>query len=364
MTGAIVGVDIMGKDGLTLKDKWAHGPITYLGLMMAGFPNLFMITGPGSPSVLSNMAVSIEQHVDWIADRLATSATEARPIEPTETAEAGWVRHVNDCADITLFPPANSWYMGANVPGKPRVFLPYVGGVDVYRGVRRGRGRATRLRAARPGGHPPQRRRHQPPAARRGDGARADGRSRPAAARVDVARRGPGLLRRAAAMRPPGPEVGEIVDGTLPGPAGDLDYRLYRPATPGPHPIVVYFHGGGWVLGSETSDDPFCRDLCVRDGRGHRLRQLPPRAGGPVPGRGRGRVRRGALDRRPRRRARWRPRPAGGGRLERRRQPRRRRHPAGPRRRRPGVRRPAARDAGDRCDRPAVVPGQRRRATS
>ena len=134
MTGALVSVDITGKDGATLEEKWEHGPVTYLGLTTVGFPNLFMITGPGSPSVLSNMTVSIEQHVEWIADQLAYLRDHGfETIEPTPTAEAGWVQHVNDCADITLYPTANSWYMGANVPGKPRVFLPYIGGVDVYR---------------------------------------------------------------------------------------------------------------------------------------------------------------------------------------------------------------------------------------
>ena len=134
MTGAIVAVDITGRDGVTLKQRWADGPVTYLGLTAVGFPNLFMVTGPGSPSVLSNMSVSIEQHGDWIADRLAWMRDNGfEVIEPTPTAEAGWVQHVNDCADITLFPTANSWYMGANVPGKPRVFLPYIGGVDKYR---------------------------------------------------------------------------------------------------------------------------------------------------------------------------------------------------------------------------------------
>ena len=140
MTGALVSVDITGRDGLTLKEKWAHGPSTYLGLTTVGFPNFFTVTGPGSPSVLSNMMVSIEQHVDWVADCLDhLRRLGLATIEPTEAAEAGWVQHVNDCADITLYPTANSWYMGANVPGKPRVFLPYVGGVDcVSGGVRRG----------------------------------------------------------------------------------------------------------------------------------------------------------------------------------------------------------------------------------
>src|SRR5262249_5272403 len=134
MTGPIVAVDIRGRNGVPLAKKWADGPKTYLGVMMTGFPNLFTITGPGSPSVLSNMVVSIEQHVEWVGACLAHMRAERLDvIEPTPLAEAGWVQHVNDCADITLYPRADSWYMGANVPGKPRVFLPYVGGVDRYR---------------------------------------------------------------------------------------------------------------------------------------------------------------------------------------------------------------------------------------
>src|SRR5215471_772057 len=134
MTGPIVAVNITGRNGVTLRDKWANGPQTYLGLTITGFPNFFAVTGPGSPSVLSNMTVSIEQHVDWICDCLKDLRDKNLDvIEPTTTAEAGWVQHVNDCANITLFPTANSWYMGANVPGKPRVFLPYIGGVDAYR---------------------------------------------------------------------------------------------------------------------------------------------------------------------------------------------------------------------------------------
>src|SRR5262249_53283279 len=134
MTGPIVAVDIRGRNEVRLATKWAGGPQTYLGVRTTGFPNLFTITGPGSPSVLSNMVVSIEQHVEWVGACLAHMRAERLDvIEPTPVAEAGWVQHVNDCADITLFPRADSWYMGANVPGKPRVFLPYVGGVDRYR---------------------------------------------------------------------------------------------------------------------------------------------------------------------------------------------------------------------------------------
>jgi len=134
MTGALLGIDIRGRGGQTLRDTWSAGPRTYLGLTVAGFPNLFMITGPGSPSVLSNMIVSIEQHVDWIADCLTSMRTHGQAtIEATPEAEAEWVAHVNAVGDMTLYPLANSWYVGANIPGKPRVFMPYVGGVGVYR---------------------------------------------------------------------------------------------------------------------------------------------------------------------------------------------------------------------------------------
>jgi len=134
MTGALCNIDIRGRDGVTLKQKWAEGPRTYLGIMVAGFPNLFTITGPGSPSVLSNMAVSIEQHVDWIAHCLEyLRQHQEAAIEATVDAENAWVEHVNEVGNATLFPLANSWYMGANIPGKPRVFMPYIGGVGVYR---------------------------------------------------------------------------------------------------------------------------------------------------------------------------------------------------------------------------------------
>ena len=134
MTGALLAVDIKGKRGLSLRDKWEHGPRSYLGLMVAGFPNLFTITGPGSPSVLTNMVTSIEQHVDWVTDCLShLRDRQQTQIEATESAEDAWVDRVNREADQTLYPQANSWYVGANVPGKPRVFMPYVGGADVYR---------------------------------------------------------------------------------------------------------------------------------------------------------------------------------------------------------------------------------------
>ena len=133
MTGALLSIDIRGRGGRALREKWSAGPRTYLGVQSAGFPNLFTITGPGSPSVLANMMVALEQHVDWIAKCIAHLGRNGLEcIEPKAEAEDEWVDHVNETAHETLFPQANSWYMGANIPGKPRVFTPYVGGVGNY----------------------------------------------------------------------------------------------------------------------------------------------------------------------------------------------------------------------------------------
>jgi acetyl esterase/lipase len=272
MTGALVSVDIAGHGGQTLKSKWADGPRSYLGLMTTGFPNFFTITGPQSPSVFSNMMVSIEQHVDWIGDCLTHMRQRgASVVEPTETAETGWMQHCDDCAAITLHPRANSWYMGANVPGKHRGLMPYIGGVDAYRQACDEVAERDYLGFSFSGPDLPAGR------------VCADGvvrRLQPDAQAVqemmallnlptfdslppDAAR---GLLAQINSQRPPGLPVGEIRDGTLPGPGGALAYRLYRPDTPGPHPLVMYFHGGGWVLGSHDSDDPMLRDLCRRSG--------------------------------------------------------------------------------------------------
>ena len=134
MTGPLNRIDIRGRSGRLLREKWAEGPRTYLGLMSHGFPNLFTITGPQSPSVLSNMPVSIEQHVEFIG-RIVGDLRErgAGLIEPTQQAEDDWVAHVAEQAAGTLFPTADTWYMGANIPGKPRVFLPCLDFVGPYR---------------------------------------------------------------------------------------------------------------------------------------------------------------------------------------------------------------------------------------
>jgi cyclohexanone monooxygenase len=133
MTGALLRIDIRGRDGRSLKEKWSGGPLNYLGLAVSGFPNLLMITGPGSPSVLANVVIAIELHVEWIADLIGYMRKKGHAwIDPEPEAEALWVEHVNAAADATLYGRASSWYRGANVPGKPQVFMPYVGGLPTY----------------------------------------------------------------------------------------------------------------------------------------------------------------------------------------------------------------------------------------
>jgi acetyl esterase/lipase len=268
MTGAIVGVDITGKNHTTLKKKWEHGPLQYLGLMTTEFPNFFMITGPGSPSVLSNMMVSIEQHVDWVTDTLVFMRDNGfDTIEPTPTAQDGWVRHGADFANISLMKDTNSWYMGANVPGKPRVMLPYLGGVDGYRRicnevVERGYLGFTLSNNTTTQCNDGIVRELQPDVFIVLDMMSQMGLPSMESMTPNQARE---FSTASGAARPSGPAVGEMVDGTLPSADGtELEYRLYRPATKGPHPIVVYFHGGGWVIGSHVSDEPMVRDLCVQ----------------------------------------------------------------------------------------------------
>jgi len=133
MTGTLLRMDIRGRNGTPLTDAWNGGPRTYLGLAVAGFPNLFVITGPGSPSVFTNMIPAIEQHVDWITDCLENVRAKDKSVIEAETpAQDAWVEHVNLTADTSLRSTCSSWYIGANVPGKPRVFMPYIGGYPAY----------------------------------------------------------------------------------------------------------------------------------------------------------------------------------------------------------------------------------------
>ena len=133
MTGPLLSIDVRGVGGQTLKDAWSAGPATYLGLGVSGFPNLFIVAGPGSPSVLTNMIMAIEQHIDWISEFLTyLRRCGAQTAEALPDAQAEWVQHVNATAQATLFPKAGSWFMGANIPGKPRIFMPYCGGLESY----------------------------------------------------------------------------------------------------------------------------------------------------------------------------------------------------------------------------------------
>ncbi|WP_017612595.1 flavin-containing monooxygenase [Nocardiopsis salina] len=134
ITGPYLCMDLRGRDGVRLADRWEEGPLTYLGVATSGFPNLFMLTGPGSPSVLGNVLLSIEQHVEWVSDYIAhLEAESVCTTEPAEAAEREWTAHVAEVASYTVYPEGGSWYMGANLPGKPRAFMPYAGGMHLYR---------------------------------------------------------------------------------------------------------------------------------------------------------------------------------------------------------------------------------------
>jgi acetyl esterase/lipase len=215
------------------------------------------------------MSVSIEQHVDWVVDRLsALREAGFTTIEATEAAQKGWARHMADCSALTLHRLANTWYTGANVPGKALGVMPYTGGVGPYRTicnevVSRG---MLGFRLTGPSGeqcNDGEIVRLQPDV-RLVLNMLADLNLPPLESFGAQGARE--FVAQFNATRPPGRPVGEVLDGTLAGADGPLPYRLYRPATPGPHPIVVYFHGGGWVLGDAQSDDPFCRDMCRRTG--------------------------------------------------------------------------------------------------
>ncbi|WP_396909043.1 flavin-containing monooxygenase [Mycolicibacterium sp.] len=133
MTGALARIDIVGRGGKKLVDDWAEGPRTYLGLGIDGFPNLFLISGPGAPAVLANMVLHAEAHVNWIYDAIDyLNRHGCAAIEPTADAVDDWMADCAQRAEATLFTKANSWYMGANVPGKPRMFMLFIGGFGTY----------------------------------------------------------------------------------------------------------------------------------------------------------------------------------------------------------------------------------------
>jgi cation diffusion facilitator CzcD-associated flavoprotein CzcO len=136
MTGALAKIDIVGRHGARLSEDWVHGPRTYLGLGVDGFPNLFLISGPGAPAVLANMVLHAEAHVNWIADAIAYLDDHGcTAMEATRDAVDGWGAELSRRAEASLFIKANSWYLGANVPGKPRVFMLFLGGFAAYNDI-------------------------------------------------------------------------------------------------------------------------------------------------------------------------------------------------------------------------------------
>lgn len=273
LTGPLYKLNIQGKDGLTLQEKWAEGTKAYLGIATAGFPNMFMITGPQSPSFLSNVIVSIEQHVDWIIDCLAyLQEHRAETIEADTEAEELWSQQCQAIADMTLLSKTDSWYMGANIEGKPREFLAFAGGVGSYRQI------CDEVAAKGYEGFTILSNSKKVEINKQADKPVTQGKS--------LDRQAQFVLEQLKALGVPpmetlppeearvwanfsplaGPpeKVKKVEDRTINGPGGEIPIRIYTPAGEGPFPALIYYHGGGWVIGDlETVDVP-CRRIANR----------------------------------------------------------------------------------------------------
>ena len=268
-TGPLLAMGITGRDGVRLVDEWADGPQTYLGLTAAGFPNLFMVTGPQSPSVLYNMPLAIEDHIDLIGDTI-THMTENgyAVVEPSRQAQDQWVAETNAIAEMTLLPTsATSWYMGANIPGKPRRVLVYLGGApryrticdnmqqNGYRGFHFAGTSATILDAAPSPALDPSLMFVAQSLVEQGfPGFRAAG--------VDTARE---VVESFAEMQAPAPATAATSEHAY-GPDPEQQLRIHRPTLEMGLPVVVYLHGGGFVGGSLAVADEVVRDLAERTG--------------------------------------------------------------------------------------------------
>ena len=274
MTGPLFKIDIRGKNDVSLKEKWEDGANlkTYLGLATSGFPNMFMLTGPQSPSVLSNMMVSIEQHVDWVADCIGyLREHHLLSFEATAEAEEFWSQQCAAIADMSLLSKTDSWYMGANIEGKPRGFLAFAGGVGLYRlicddvSARGYEGFTSKLAA----------------------GGKDEGLVKEGFFKANIDPQAWFILKQLeAAGSPPmeqlTPELARMGDFSLlagvpeavekvenrsiPVPGGEIPVRIYTPAGEGPFPALVYYHGGGWVIGNLDTVDVPCRLLANRAG--------------------------------------------------------------------------------------------------
>ncbi|WP_404331859.1 alpha/beta hydrolase fold domain-containing protein [Mesobacillus maritimus] len=277
ITGPFFKIDIRGKDGISLKEKWAGGADlkTYLGIATAGFPNMFMITGPQSPSVLSNMLVSIEQHVEWIADCIEyLRENNLETIEAIAEAEMAWSQQCKIIAEMSLATKTDSWYMGANIEGKPRGFMAFLGGVGLYRQIcddvaakeYEGFSVSTSSKIL-----PKERKKLNnlegtvmtkldPQAKFLLDQMAAAGGPAMETLSPEEAR----LSADFSAMAGIPEEVGKVEDRRIPGPGGEIPVRIYTPVGEGPFPALVYYHGGGWVIGNLDTVEVPCRLLTNR----------------------------------------------------------------------------------------------------
>lgn len=268
-TGPLLAMNITGRDGVRLADAWADGPQTYLGLTMAGFPNLFAVTGPQSPSVLYNMPLAIEDHIDFIADAIGYMREHGHTVmEATTQAQDQWVYETNALCDLTLLPTsASSWYMGANIPGKPRRVLVYLGGAPRYRAIcdnvqrndYRGFAFASRTADLDPAEASPA---LDPAVMFIVEALRAQGFTGFPDAGVEGAR---AAVEGFVGLQAPRQEIGAVIDRSY-GDDAEQQLRIFVPEGEGPFPVLVYVHGGGFVTGSiEVVDEP-ARDLVKRSG--------------------------------------------------------------------------------------------------
>lgn len=269
LTGPLLKLNIEGKNGLTLKEKWADGVKTFLGIASEGFPNMFMITGPQSPSVLSNMIVSIEQHVDWIMDCLEYLKNHrATTIEATSEAENMWSQQCQAVADMTLLSKTDSWYMGANIEGKRREFLAFAGGVGAYRQIcdhvaAKGYDGFTILAGSQQVKIKEQKSKNRedqldPQAKFVLEQLKVLGVPPLETLPPEEARSWASNFKLLAGN----PEkVGNVINRTIESPHGEIPIRIYIPNGEGPFPALVYYHGGGWVIGNLDIVDVPCRRI-------------------------------------------------------------------------------------------------------
>jgi cation diffusion facilitator CzcD-associated flavoprotein CzcO/acetyl esterase/lipase len=251
ITGPLLNLGFVGRDGVTLARRWADGPRTYLGIAVSGFPNLFTITGPQSAVALYNNPLAIEDHVEFAAAAIKhVLDSGAVTIETNEAAERAWQAEVEGILNLTLLPRANSWYMGANVPGKPRATFVFAGGAPLYRAICAdvvNKGYAGFAIGAEPAPAIPPMVQLDPGVATVVGAMLMQDMKPLEECTLEETR---AAIEGFAMMQTPPPASVRVVRTTYPGPSGDLPARIYLPDAAGPLPVIVYFHGGGFVAGS------------------------------------------------------------------------------------------------------------------